>query len=359
MITQDSPILVTGGAGFIGSHFVLDWFETVGTPLVNLDKLTYAGNLRNLQPIADRLGYHFVRGDIQDRGLVDKLLSEFEPRAIVHLAAESHVDRSLVGPGEFLATNINGTFVLLEAARAYLDKLDAADRAKFRFLHVSTDEVFGSLKPGDAPFEETFPFKPNSPYAASKASSDLLVRAWGKSYGFPAIVTNCSNNYGPLQFPEKLLPLVLDKAIHGKPLPIYGDGMQVRDWLYVGDHAAALRVALEKGVPGQTYNIGGWNEQSNLDTVKMLCALLDEFLPDSPHVPHAQLLTYVTDRPGHDRRYAINATKAERELGWKPKETFATGLRKTVRWYLDNQAWVREVTSGEYLKWMETNYAAR
>jgi dTDP-glucose 4,6-dehydratase len=358
-LSGDDLILVTGGAGFIGSHFVLDWFATVGTPLVNLDKLTYAGNLHNLQPIADKPGYHFVRGDIQDRALVDKLLAEFEPRAIVHLAAESHVDRSLVGPGDFLATNINGTFVLLEAARAYLDKLDTADRAKFRFLHVSTDEVFGSLKPGDAPFEETFPFKPNSPYAASKASSDLLVRAWGKSYGFPAVVTNCSNNYGPLQFPEKLLPLVLDKAIHGKPLPIYGDGMQVRDWLYVGDHAAALRVALEKGVPGQTYNIGGWNEQANLDTVTMLCELLDEFLPDSPHRPHVQLLTYVTDRPGHDRRYAINATKAERELGWKPKETFATGLRKTVRWYLDNQAWVEEVTSGEYLKWMETNYAAR
>jgi len=359
MLSDQSPILVTGGAGFIGSHFVLDWFDTVRTPLVNLDKLTYAGNLRNLLPIADLPGYHFVRGDIQDRALVDRLLVEFEPRAIVHLAAESHVDRSLVGPGDFLATNINGTFVLLEAARAYLEKLDAGDRAKFRFLHVSTDEVFGSLKPGDAPFEETFAFKPNSPYAASKASSDLLVRAWGKSYGFPAVVTNCSNNYGPLQFPEKLLPLVLNKAIHGEPLPIYGDGMQVRDWLYVGDHAAALRVALEKGVPGQTYNIGGWNEQANLDTVQMLCALLDEFLPDSPHRPHAQLLTYVTDRPGHDRRYAINATKAERELGWKPKETFASGLRKTVRWYLDNQAWVEEVTSGAYLGWMETNYGAR
>jgi dTDP-glucose 4,6-dehydratase len=359
MLSSESPILVTGGAGFIGSHFVLDWFTEVGTPLVNLDKLTYAGNLRNLQPIAHLPGYHFVRGDIQDGPLVARLLSEFSPRAIVHLAAESHVDRSLVGPGDFLATNINGTFVLLEAARAYLDKLDAEDRAKFRFLHVSTDEVFGSLKPGDAPFEETFAFKPNSPYAASKAASDLLVRAWGKSYGLPAVVTNCSNNYGPLQFPEKLLPLVLDKAIHGLPLPIYGDGMQVRDWLYVGDHAAALRVALEKGVPGQTYNIGGWNEQANLDTVQMLCALLDEFLPDSPHVPHAKLITYVTDRPGHDRRYAINATKAERELGWRPKETFASGLRKTVRWYLDNQAWVREVTSGEYLKWMETNYGTR
>ena len=359
MLTHESPILVTGGAGFIGSHFVLDWFSTIGTPLVNLDKLTYAGNLRNLEPVADRTGYHFVRGDIQDRELVDRLLKEFEPRAIVHLAAESHVDRSLVGPEDFLQTNIHGTFVLLEAARAYLDKLDADDRAKFRFLHVSTDEVFGSLKPGSDPFEETFPFRPNSPYAASKAASDLLVRAWGKSYGFPAVVTNCSNNYGPLQFPEKLLPLVLDKAVHGQPLPIYGDGMQVRDWLYVGDHAAALRVALEKGVPGQTYNIGGWNEQANLDTVTMLCELLDEFLPDSPHRPHAQLMKFVTDRPGHDRRYAINATKAERELGWKPKETFASGLRKTVRWYLDNQAWVEEVTSGAYREWMETNYGKR
>ena len=359
MLSDQSPILVTGGAGFIGSHFVLDWFSTVGTPLVNLDKLTYAGNLRNLLPIADRTGYHFVRGDIRDRALIDKLLADFSPRAIVHLAAESHVDRSLVGPEDFLETNIHGTFVLLEAARAYLDKLDQEDRDKFRFLHVSTDEVFGSLKPGDAPFEETFAFRPNSPYAASKAASDLLVRAWVKSYGFPAVVTNCSNNYGPLQFPEKLLPLVLDRAVHGKPLPIYGDGLQVRDWLYVGDHAVALRVALEKGIPGQTYNIGGWNEQANLDTVQMLCALLDEFLPDSPHRPHAQLLTYVTDRPGHDRRYAINATKAECELGWKPKETFASGLRKTVRWYLDNQAWVQEVTSGAYREWMETNYGAR
>jgi len=359
MIKEDSPILVTGGAGFIGSHFVLDWFKTVGTPLINLDKLTYAGNLRNLLPIADQPGYHFVRGDIRDRELVDRLLREYEPRAIVHLAAESHVDRSLVGPGEFLDTNINGTFVLLDAARAYLARLDAQDRAKFRFLHVSTDEVFGSLKPGDAPFEEHFAFRPNSPYAASKASSDLLVRAWGKSYNLPAVVTNCSNNYGPLQFPEKLLPLVLTKAVSGQPLPIYGDGLQVRDWLYVGDHAAALRVALERGKPGETYNIGGWNEQSNLDTVQMLCALLDEFLPDSPYRPHAQLLTYVTDRPGHDRRYAINATKAERELGWRPQETFATGLRKTVRWYLDNQPWVQEVTSGAYRDWIETNYGDR
>jgi len=359
MFSNESPILVTGGAGFIGSHFVLDWFDTVGSPLVNLDKLTYAGNLRNLESIAERPGYHFVRGDIRDRALIGKLLDEFAPRAIVHLAAESHVDRSLVGPGEFLDTNVHGTFVLLEASRAYLDKLDAADRGRFRFLHVSTDEVFGSLKPGDAPFEETFAFRPNSPYAASKAASDLLVRAWGKSYGLPAVVTNCSNNYGPLQFPEKLLPLVLDRAMHGEPLPIYGDGLQVRDWLYVGDHAAALRVALEKGVPGQTYNIGGWNEQANLDTVTMLCALLDEFLPDSPYRPHRQLMKFVTDRPGHDRRYAINAGKAERELGWKPKETFASGLRKTVRWYLDNQAWVEEVTSGAYRDWMETNYGAR
>jgi dTDP-glucose 4,6-dehydratase len=359
MLTNESPILVTGGAGFIGSHFVLDWFAEVGTPLVNLDKLTYAGNLHNLVSIQDKPGYTFVRGDIRDRTLVDKLMHEFSPRAIVHLAAESHVDRSLVGPGEFLDTNINGTFTLLEASRAYLETLDAQDRAKFRFLHVSTDEVFGSLKPGDAPFEETFPFRPNSPYAASKASSDLLVRAWGKSYGVPAIVTNCSNNYGPLQFPEKLLPLILTKAIKGETLPIYGDGMQVRDWLYVGDHAAALRVALEKGVPGQTYNIGGWNEQANLDTVQMLCALLDEFLPGSPFKPHAQLMKSVTDRPGHDRRYAINATKAERELGWRPKETFASGLRKTVRWYLDNQAWVEEVTTGAYRDWIEANYGAR
>ncbi len=359
MLNSTSPILVTGGAGFIGSHFVLDWFATVGTPLVNLDKLTYAGNLRNLESLAGRPGYTFVHGDIRDRELVDRLLAHHQPRAIVHLAAESHVDRSLVGPGEFLDTNVHGTFVMLEAARAYWQTLDQQDRQQFRFLHVSTDEVYGSLKPGDAPFEETFPFRPNSPYAASKAASDMLVRAWHKSYGLPAVVTNCSNNYGPMQFPEKLLPLVLNRAIHGQPLPIYGDGMQVRDWLYVGDHAAALRVALERGKPGQTYNIGGWNEQANLDTVTLLCALLDEMLPHSPHRPHAHLITSVADRPGHDRRYAINATKAERELGWRPAETFETGLRKTVRWYLDNPAWVEEVTSGAYREWMERNYVGR
>ncbi len=359
MLTNSSPILVTGGAGFIGSHFVLDWFTHVGTPLVNLDKLTYAGNLRNLESIANRPDYTFVRGDICDRELIDRLLVEHQPRAIVHLAAESHVDRSLVGPQDFLTTNVQGTFTLLEATRHWLATLPEAERAEFRFLHVSTDEVYGSLKPGDAPFEEAFAFRPNSPYAASKAASDLLVRAWVKSYGFPAIVTNCSNNYGPLQFPEKLLPLILDRAVKGQPLPIYGDGMQVRDWLYVTDHASALRAALELGKIGETYNIGGWNEQANLDTVRLLCELLDEFLPDSPHKPHAQLMTFVTDRLGHDRRYAINATKAERELGWRPKETFATGLRKTVRWYLDNRAWVEEVTSGAYREWMETNYGNR
>jgi len=359
MLSRESPILVTGGAGFIGSHFILDWFTHAGTPLVNLDKLTYAGNPRNLLPIAESPGYTFVRGDIQDAALVARLLAEHQPRAIVHLAAESHVDRSLVGPEDFLDTNIRGTFTLLQAARAYLATLTEADKHKFRFLHVSTDEVFGSLQPGEPPFEEHFPFRPNSPYAASKASSDLLVRAWVHSYGFPAIVTNCSNNYGPLQFPEKLLPLILTRALAGQPLPIYGDGLQIRDWLYVTDHCAALRVALEKGVPGETYNIGGWNEQTNLDTVQMLCALLDEFLPNSPHRPHAHLMQSVTDRPGHDRRYAINATKIQRELGWQPSETFASGLRKTVRWYLDNQPWVQEVTSGAYRDWMETNYGAR
>ncbi len=359
MLTQDSPILVTGGAGFIGSHFVLDWMAEVGTPLVNLDKLTYAGNLRNLEPVAQKPGYTFVRGDIRDRELVLELLKTHRPRAIVHLAAESHVDRSLVGPGEFLDTNVHGTFVLLEATRSYWQELPAADRETFRFLHVSTDEVYGSLKPGDAPFEETFAFRPNSPYAASKAASDMLVRAWHKSYGLPTVVTNCSNNYGPMQFPEKLLPLVLHRAVHGEPLPIYGDGQQVRDWLYVGDHCRALRVALERGKPGQTYNIGGWNEQANLNTVTMLCALLDEMLPESPHRPHARLMQSVADRPGHDRRYAINASKAERELGWRPVETFETGLRKTVRWYLDHPEWVQEVTSGAYREWMETNYAQR
>jgi dTDP-glucose 4,6-dehydratase len=359
MLTDSSPILVTGGAGFIGSNFVLDWLALVGTPLVNLDKLTYAGNLKNLVSVEDHKDYHFEQGDICDQPFVSSLLDKYQPRAIVHFAAESHVDRSLTGPDAFVRTNIEGTFRLLEAARAYYGKLSAEDRKAFRFLHVSTDEVYGTLRPQDPAFEETTPYAPNSPYAASKAGSDHLVRAYVHSYGLPAVTTNCSNNYGPYQFPEKLLPLMITNALAGKPLPVYGDGKQVRDWLYVGDHCSAIRVVLEKGAIGETYNVGGNNEQANLDTVHLLCSLLDELRPNSPHVPHKNLINFVTDRPGHDRRYAINASKIERELGWRPAETFATGLRRTVEWYLANQDWVQEVTSGAYRQWIDQNYAHR
>ncbi|HEV2273793.1 MAG TPA: dTDP-glucose 4,6-dehydratase [Acidobacteriaceae bacterium] len=359
MLNDRSPILVTGGAGFIGSNFVLDWLTLTGSPVVNLDKLTYAGNLQNLAAVQHSERYSFEHGDICDRSLLDRLLADYRPRAVVHFAAESHVDRSLLGPEAFIETNIHGTFCLLEASRAYLSSLSAADRENFRFLHVSTDEVYGTLRPDDPPFKETNAYAPNSPYAASKAASDHLVRSYIHSYGFPAITTNCSNNYGPYQFPEKLLPLMIANAIAGKPLPVYGDGRQVRDWLYVGDHCTALRVVLERGQVGETYNIGGWNEQANLDTVHLLCALLDEMLPGSPHAPHNKLISFVTDRPGHDRRYAIDATKIERELGWKPAETFASGLRRTVQWYLANQDWVEQVTSGAYRQWIERNYAMR
>jgi dTDP-glucose 4,6-dehydratase len=359
MLNDLSPVLVTGGAGFIGSNFVLDWLSLVGTPLVNLDKLTYAGNLQNLASVEQDPAYSFEQGDICDAGFLAQLLDRYQPRAILHFAAESHVDRSLTGPEAFVRTNVEGTFRLLEAARAYLTKGSPADREKFRFLHVSTDEVYGTLLPQDPPFEETTAYAPNSPYAASKAASDHLVRAYIHSYGLPAVTTNCSNNYGPFQFPEKLLPLMIANAVAGKPLPVYGDGMQVRDWLYVGDHCSAIRAVLERGKIGETYNVGGRNEQANLDTVHLLCSLLDELLPNSPHRPHSNLIRFVTDRPGHDRRYAINANKIERELGWHPEETFATGLRRTVEWYLSHQDWVEQVTTGAYRQWIDLNYAHR
>jgi len=351
-------ILVTGGAGFIGANFVLDWIAATGEPVVNLDALTYAGNLESLKSLADDTRHIFVQGDIGDRALVDTLLATHKPRAIVHFAAESHVDRSIHGPGAFVQTNVNGTFTLLEAARGHWAQLQGADKDGFRFHHVSTDEVYGSLGPGDAPFTETHAYEPNSPYSASKAASDHLVRAWHHTYGMPVITTNCSNNYGPYHFPEKLIPLMIVNALAGKPLPVYGDGQQVRDWLYVKDHCAAIREVLARGKIGETYNVGGWNEKPNIEIVKTVCALLDELQPDAAG-SYARLITYVTDRPGHDRRYAIDARKLERELGWKPAETFETGIRKTVRWYLDNTDWVAHVQSGAYRAWVDRNYADR
>ena len=350
-------ILVTGGAGFIGSNFVLDWLKASDEPVINLDKLTYAGNPDNLVSLDGDARHQLVQGDICDRELLASLLAKHQPRAIVHFAAESHVDRSIHGPGDFIRTNVDGTFNLLEATRAYLTTLDDVARQAFRFLHVSTDEVFGTLSPTDPPFSETTPFAPNSPYAASKAASDHLVRAWHHTYGMPVVTGNCSNNYGPLQFPEKLIPLMIANALAGKPLPVYGDGQQVRDWLYVGDHCAALRRVLEAGRLGETYNIGGWNEKANLDVVHTLCALLDELAPKAGS--YKEQITFVADRPGHDRRYAIDARKIERELGWRPAETFETGLKKTVQWYLANQDWVRKVQSGEYQQWINKNYEGR
>jgi dTDP-glucose 4,6-dehydratase len=351
-------ILVTGGAGFIGSNFVLEWCSLNDEAVVTLDKLTYAGNLENLKALQADTRHTFVKGDICDRALIDELLATHQPRAIVHFAAESHVDRSIHGPGEFIRTNIEGTYTLLEAARAYWSALEGEARSGFRFHHVSTDEVYGSLKPSDAPFLETNPYEPNSPYSASKAASDHLVRAWFHTYGLPVTTSNCSNNYGPFHFPEKLIPLIIANALAGKHLPIYGDGMQVRDWLYVTDHCAAIRTVLEKGKVGEVYNIGGWNEMPNIQIVKTVCALLDELQP-SPDGPYERLITYVKDRPGHDRRYAIDARKIERELGWRPAETFETGIRKTVRWYLDHQDWVANVLSGAYRDWLDKNYASR
>ncbi|MCW5597235.1 MAG: dTDP-glucose 4,6-dehydratase [Rhodocyclaceae bacterium] len=350
-------ILVTGGAGFIGSNFVLDWLRETDEPLANLDKLTYAGNAENLAGLAGDARHRFVQGDINDAALVGELLARQKPRAIVHFAAESHVDRSIHGPAEFIQTNINGTFTLLEAVRAYWSSLDAGAKAAFRFLHVSTDEVYGSLGADDPAFAETHPYQPNSPYSASKAASDHLVRAYHHTYGLPTLTTNCSNNYGPFQFPEKLIPLILLNAIAGKPLPIYGDGLNVRDWLYVGDHCSAIRAVLARGRPGETYNIGGRAEMTNLVVVKTLCGLLDRLHPASPVVPHEKLITYVKDRPGHDRRYAMNADKLERELGWSPAESFESGIEKTVRWYLDNWAWTGRVTSGAYRDWVAQHYS--
>ncbi|MDO9023036.1 dTDP-glucose 4,6-dehydratase [Zwartia sp.] len=351
-------ILVTGCAGFIGSNFVHTWLENNDEPVVNLDKLTYAGNLDNLSALSEDKRHIFVQGDIGDRVLVDSLLAKYKPRAILNFAAESHVDRSIHGPGDFIQTNVVGTFNLLESVRAYWKGLPEAEKKLFRFLHVSTDEVYGTLASDDPPFAETNPFEPNSPYAASKASSDHLVRAWHHTYGLPVLTTNCSNNYGPFHFPEKLIPLVILNALNGKPLPIYGDGQQVRDWLYVKDHCHAIARVLEAGRVGETYNIGGWNEKANLDVVKTICARLDQLRPRADGKPYAEQITYVTDRPGHDRRYAIDARKIERELGWKPQETFETGIEKTVQWYLDHPKWVEGVTSGEYRKWLGKQYGA-
>ena len=359
-------ILVTGGAGFIGGNFVLDWLAQCDEPVINLDKLTYAGNMDTLKSLDGDARHIFVRGDIGDRELVAKLLAEHQPRAVINFAAESHVDRSISGPGEFIQTNVVGTFNLLEAVRGYWNGLPADEKAAFRFLHVSTDEVYGSLAPEDHPFREDNNFEPNSPYSASKAASDHLVRAWHHTYGLPVLTTNCSNNYGPYHFPEKLIPLVILNALAGKPLPIYGDGMQIRDWLYVKDHCAAIRRVLEAGQPGETYNVGGWNEKPNIEVVKTICGILDELKPgewgvgngESKTFSYSDLITYVTDRPGHDRRYAIDASKLERELGWKPAETFETGIRKTVEWYLANQDWVQNVTSGAYREWISKQYVS-
>jgi dTDP-glucose 4,6-dehydratase len=351
-------ILVTGGAGFIGSNFVLEWLAANAGPLVNLDALTYAGNLANLAPIENHPAYSFVHGDIRDGALVLDLLRRHNVRAILHFAAESHVDRSISGPEAFLDTNIRGTFVMLEAAREYLRDADSDLQRRFRFLHVSTDEVYGSLAPNAPAFAETTAYAPNSPYAASKAGSDHIVRAYHHTYALPTLITNCSNNYGPLQFPEKLIPLTILNALAGKPLPVYGDGKNVRDWLYVSDHCAAIRLVLEKGRVGETYNIGGRNEHANIDVVRHICSILDELRPD-PAGPHDRLITFVTDRPGHDRRYAINAEKIESDLGWHARENFRTGLARTVRWYLDNSAWCDQINTGEYRRWLDHNYGAR
>ena len=352
-------ILVTGGAGFIGSNFVLDWLTSVDEPVVNLDKLTYAGNLENLVSIQGDPRHSFVKGDINDRALISKLLAQYKPRAIVHFAAESHVDRSIHGPEDFIVTNVNGTFHLLEETRSYWTALPEAEKLAFRFLHVSTDEVYGSLGPNDPAFTETTPYAPNSPYSASKAASDHLVRAYHHTYGLPTLTTNCSNNYGAYQFPEKLIPLIIHNALSGKPLPIYGDGLNVRDWLYVGDHCSAICTVLAKGMIGDTYNIGGCNEKSNLEVVNTVCGILDELQPRSDKKTYASLITYVKDRPGHDRRYAIDAGKIMREFGWQPKESFETGIRKTVQWYLDNMKWVENVITGEYKNWLSVNYGER
>jgi len=354
---MDQTILVTGGAGFIGSNFVLQWMEQETDALVNLDKLTYAGNPRNVEAVFSNPRYLFVQGEICDRELVAGLLTRHRPRAIVHFAAESHVDRSIHGPDDFIRTNVNGTFCLLEQARAYWSSQAENDRGRFRFLQISTDEVYGSLNPEDPAFCETTPYAPNSPYSASKASADHLVRAYHHTYGLPTLTTNCSNNYGPYQFPEKLIPLMILNARHGKPLPVYGDGQNVRDWLYVEDHCEAIRMVLAKGKVGQTYNVGGWSERRNIEIVKTICSILDQLCPNDPVLPHEKLISYVKDRPGHDRRYAIDARKIKQELNWKPRETFETGIRKTIAWYLTHDEWIKEVTGGSYRQWIATNYS--
>ncbi len=352
-------ILVTGGAGFIGANFVIDWLMQSDEALINLDKLTYAGNRENLASLANDPRHLFVHGDMGDRELTNRLLEQYQPRAIINFAAESHVDRSIHGPEDFIQTNIVGTFHLLETVRAYWNGLADEARQGFRFLQVSTDEVYGSLARDEPAFSETHRYEPNSPYSASKAAGDHLVRAYHHTYGLPVLTTNCSNNYGPYHFPEKLIPLIIVNALAGKSLPVYGDGQQIRDWLYVKDHCSAIRRVLEAGRPGETYNIGGWNEKPNLDIVHTVCALLDEFRPRADGKPYHEQISYVADRPGHDRRYAIDARKIERELGWKPAETFDTGIRKTVQWYLENQDWVRHVQSGAYRDWVEKNYGGR
>ena len=350
-------ILVTGGAGFIGGNFVLDWLSNPSAEgIVNLDKLTYAGNLATLDSLKSDSRHKFIQGDIGDKELLAKLFKEYQPRAIVNFAAESHVDRSIHGPAEFVQTNIVGTFNLLECAREYWSRLEGDTKQAFRFHHVSTDEVYGSLSITDPAFTETNPYEPNSPYSASKAASDHLVRAWFHTYGLPVVTSNCSNNYGPYHFPEKLIPLVILNALNKKPLPIYGDGQQVRDWLYVGDHCSAIREVLANGKLGETYNIGGWNEKANIDVVQTICRILDELKPRSDDKKYAEQITFVKDRPGHDRRYAIDASKIERELGWRPAETFDTGIRKTVQWYLDNPAWIEGVVSGSYRDWLQKQY---
>ena len=351
-------IFVTGGAGFIGSNFVLDWLAGGGEPVLNLDKLTYAGNLANLASLQGDARHRFVQGDIGDTALLERLLAEHRPRAVVNFAAESHVDRSIHGPGEFIQTNVVGTFRLLEAVRQYWQALPATEKEAFRLLHVSTDEVYGTLAPDAPAFTEQHVVEPNSPYSASKAASDHLVRAWHHTYGLPVLTTNCSNNYGPYHFPEKLIPLMIVNALAGKPLPVYGDGMQIRDWLYVAAHCSAIRRVLQAGRVGETYNIGGCNEMPNIEIVRTVCALLDELRPRADGQPYASQIAYVQDRPGHDRRYAIDARKIERELGWRPAETFATGIRKTVQWYLDHPDWVAQVQSGAYRDWVATQYGA-
>lgn len=354
---QPNAILVTGGAGFIGSNFVLQWLAHEQSGVINLDKLTYAGNLDNLSSVASDRHYKFLQGDICDREMIAELLVTYRPQAIVHFAAESHVDRSIHGPDDFVRTNVNGTFSLLEESRAYWSGLDGELKNRFRFLHVSTDEVFGSLGSTAPGFTESTQYAPNSPYSASKAASDHLVRAYFHTYGLPVLTTNCSNNYGPFQFPEKLIPLAILHAVNGKPIPVYGDGQNIRDWVFVSDHCDAVRLVLARGRTGETYNIGGHNEVKNIDVVNTICSVLDELRPNDPVVPHSKLITFVVDRPGHDRRYAMNIGKIESELGWRPRETFETGIRKTVEWYLDNDPWIQNVTTGKYRQWIAKQYS--